>query len=102
MDIISEILETDRLADEKIIAAHRRQAELEHKTDAEIASMRSEVEEKAQAYKKKLESRTKAETDAQLSKAEKEEQEKIAKIDDLYASKHKKWEKVITEKIISG
>ncbi len=102
MDIISEILETDRLADEKIIAAHRRQAELEQKTDSEIASMRSEVEEKAQAYKKKLESRTKAETDAQLSKAEKEEQEKIAKIDDLYASKHKKWEKVITEKIISG
>ena len=102
MDIISEILETDRLADEKIIAAHRRQAELEQKTDAEIASMRSEVEEKAQAYKKKLESRTKTETDAQLSKAEKEEQEKIAKIDNLYAAKHKKWEKVITEKIISG
>ena len=52
MDIISEILETDRLADEKIIAAHRRQAELEQKTDSEIASMRSEVEERHRLTRK--------------------------------------------------
>ena len=36
MDIISEILETDRLADEKIIKAHEKQAELEAQTQSEI------------------------------------------------------------------
>ena len=37
-----------------------------------------------------------------IAKIAKEEQEKIEKIDELYANKHKKWEKVIYEKVIAS
>ena len=79
MDIISEILETDKLADEKIKKAHEKQAALEKQTDEQIERFRLEI-----------------------AKITKDEQEKIAKIDELYANKHKKWEKVICEKVLSG
>ena len=102
MDIISEILETDKLADEKIIKAHERQAELEKKTDEEIAAMKQEADEKVSAYRAKLETRTRTETDTQLSKSAEEEQEKINKLDELYAAKHNEWEKAIIERILTS
>lgn len=102
MDIISEILETDRLADEKIIKAHEKQAELEQQTQTEIERFKAQTQERIESYRKKTESRTKSESDGQIAKIAKEEQEKIEKIDELYANKHKKWEKVIYEKVIAS
>ena len=64
--------------------------------------MKQDADERAQAFKKKLDSRSKSETEAQIAKTQKLEQEQIARIDELYNAKHKKWEKAITEKIISG
>lgn len=102
MDIISEILETDKLADEKIIKAHEKQAELEAQTDAQIEKYKLDTKEKIESYRKKYESRTKSEADGQIAKITKDESEKIARIDELYANKHKKWEKVIYEKVLAG
>lgn len=102
MDIISEILETDKLADEKIVKAHEKQAQLEQQTDEEIERFKQEAKDRIEAYRKKTESRTKSESDGQIARITKNEQEKIAKIDELYANKHKKWEKVIFEKVLSG
>ena len=102
MDIISEILETDKLADEKIKKAHEKQAALEKQTDEQIERFRLDAQDKTEAYRKKTESRTKSEADGQIARITKDEQEKIAKIDELYAAKHKKWEKVICEKVLSG
>lgn len=102
MDIISEILETDRLADEKIKNAHRRQEELEKQTDEEIAGLDSRAKERAAAYREKMQQRSKNEAHTQIEKIDKEEKEKIGKIDELYKAKHKKWEKAITERILSA
>lgn len=102
MDIISEILETDKLADEKIKKAHEKQAALEKQTDEQIERFRLDAQDRTEAYRKKTESRTKSEADGQIAKITKDEQEKIAKIDELYANKHKKWEKVIFEKVLSS
>lgn len=102
MDIISEILETDKLADEKIIKAHEKQAELEQQTQAEIERFKAQAQERIESYRKKTESRTKSEIDGQIAKIAKDEQERIEKIDELYAAKHKKWEKAIYEKVIAS
>lgn len=102
MNIISEILETDRLADEKIIKAHEKKAELEQQTQAEIERFKQETKDKIEAYQKKMDQRTKSESDGQIAKINKDEKEKIARIDELYAAKHKKWEKAIYEKVLAG
>ncbi len=102
MDIISEILETDRLADEKIIKAHEKQAELEQQTQTEIARYKQETAKRIEEYRKKTEARSKSEADGQIAKIAREEQEKIEKIDELYAAKHKKWEKAIYEKVLAN
>ena len=102
MDIISEILETDRLADEKIIKAHEKQAELEQQTQAEIERFKAQTQERIESYRKKTESRTKSESDGQIARIAKDEQERIKKIDELYSAMHKNWEKTIYEKVIAN
>lgn len=102
MDIISEILETDKLADEKIKKAHEKQAELEQQTQSEIEHYKQDTRERIEAYRKKIQQRTKSESDGLIAKINKEEKEKITKIDELYANKHKKWEKAIYEKVITS
>ena len=102
MDIISEILETDKLADEKIKKAHEKKAELEAQTQSETERFRQDTKERIEAYRKKTEQRSKSESDGLIAKINKEEQEKTAKIDELYNNKHKKWEKAIYEKVIAS
>ena len=102
MDIISEILETDRLADEKIIKAHEKQAELEAQTQSEIERFKTETQERIESYRKTVESRTNSEVDGQIARIAKDEQERIKKIDELYAAMHKNWEKAIYEKVIAN
>ena len=102
MDIISEILETDRLADEKIKKAHEKQAEFEEKTQSEIQLCKQDAKERIESYRQKIQQRSKSESDGLIAKINKEEQEKIAKIDELYNNKHKKWEKAIYEKVIAN
>ncbi|MBO5575613.1 MAG: hypothetical protein J5956_04870 [Ruminococcus sp.] len=102
MDIISEILETDRLAEEKIKKAYEQKAQLEQQTDEQIQQLKKDAVEKTKSIREKLSLRTKAEIQEQTEKAEKEEKERIARLDELYSTKHRKWEKAICEKIISN
>lgn len=102
MDIISEILETDRLADEKIIKAHETQAQLEQQTQAQTERYKQQAQEKVEAYRQKTDARTKSEIDGQIAKIAKDENDKIAKIDELYDAKHKKWEKAIYDRVLAN
>jgi hypothetical protein len=49
-----------------------------------------------------MQQRARSESDGLIAKVDKEEKEKIAKIDELYANKHKKWAKAIYEKVITS
>ena len=102
VDIISEILQTDKLADAKIIRANEKKAELEQLTHDEIADLERTSSEKVETYRAKVLEKCKKQTEAQIAKIEKNEKDKIAGIDELYSAKHKKWEKVICEKVLSG
>jgi hypothetical protein len=102
MDIISEILETDKLADEKIKKAHEKQAQLEQQTQSEIEKCRQDTKQRIESYRKKMQQRSKSESDGLIAKIDKEEKEKIARIDELYSNKHKKWEKAIYEKVVTS
>ena len=74
MDIISEILETDRLADEKIIKAHETQAQLEQQTQAQTERYKQQAQEKVEAYRQKTDARTKSEIDGQIAHAQRVEE----------------------------
>ncbi|WP_028506097.1 hypothetical protein [Ruminococcus sp. FC2018] len=101
MDIISEIIQTDKLADAKIIKANEKKAELEQLTNDEIAGFERESSEKVETYRAKTLERCKTQTKAQIAKIEKSEKDRIAGIDELYSAKHRKWEKAIVERVFS-
>lgn len=102
MDIISEILETDKLAEDKIRDAYKQQQDIEQKTTDEISQLDKQLSEKTERYREKALCKCNDEIDKQTQKLIKEENERKDKIDELYRTKHKEWEKTITERIISG
>lgn len=102
MDLISEILETDRLADEKIKNAHRDRSQLESQTQDEINRIKQEASDTVEAYRKKIDEQTRSELDKQLAQIDSNEKDKLDKLDGLYAQKHEQWENAICERIIAN
>ncbi len=96
MDIISEILQTDKLADAKIIRANEKKAELEQLTHDEIADLERTSSEKVETYRAKVIEKCKKQTEAQIAKIEKNEIRQAQKMGKSHCGKG------IFRKITSG
>ena len=97
LDIISEILETDRLAEEKLEQALQKRSEMLSTCQLEIDLIRLDAEEDANNYReKKLGVTDAADADKALKKAEEAQLKALA---DAYEKNHEAWEKEIVAAI---
>lgn len=97
LDIISEILETDRLAEEKLEQAMQKRNEMLATCQLEIDLIRLDAEEDANNYReKKLGVTDAADADKALKKAEEAQLKALA---DAYEKNHEAWEKEIVAAI---
>ena len=97
LDIISEILETDRLAEEKLEQALQERNEMLATCQLEIDLIRLDAEEDANNYReKKLGVTDAADADKALKKAE---EAQLKALNDAYDNNHEKWENDIVAAI---
>jgi len=97
LDIISEILETDRLAEEKLEAAMEKRGEMELSCDFEVGEIRMRAEAEAEEYRrKKLEECGAANNAGALKESE---QAQLKALSEAFEKNHEKWENDIVAAI---
>lgn len=101
MDIISEILNAEKLAEDKLKAAEEKSRQLLEDCENESNRLKEQSLEKINAYRAKQND----EADTKISEAENDiknnEQIKIDKLNKIYEQNHEKWVNEITNKIIT-
>ena len=100
MDIISEILETDHLAEAKIEAAKQQRSEMLEECEKQAEKIRQEARDDVEAHLKAAKeeaARTGEENSKKLSEGEKD---KLSEFEALYDSHHAQWEKSILDAIL--
>lgn len=100
MDIISEILEADRLAEEQLAAAEEKRRELLDGCEAEIQRIKTETDEILDEYRSNKRSRIKAQTDDRTRQLKEEEKKKTDAFEKLYRINHETWENEIFDAIL--
>ena len=97
LDIISEILETDRLAEDKLEQARQKRSQMleecEKQTEQILTDARREAEEYRSGLMKKDDSES-AETELKNS-----EKKQLAALAEAYEKNHEKWEEEIVAAI---
>lgn len=88
MDMISEILETDRLAEEKLEAAMQRRSELLAECQKQTEQLINDAKAKAESYRSSLPEEG-GEASAELKKSE---QDKLRELSEAYEKNHETWE----------
>lgn len=99
MDIISEILNAEKLAEQKLKEAEEKSRMLLKECDEENSNLQEQSDEKIKSY----ETEKNEEADREIMSAEQDikakEQEKINALDMVYEKNHNQWEKSITDRI---
>ena len=102
MDIISEILNAEKLAEDKLRAAEEKSRQLLEDCENESNRLKEKSLEKINAYRAKQN----ADADAKISETENDiknnEQIKIDKLNKIYEQNHEKWVSEITNRIITA
>ncbi|HCJ40443.1 hypothetical protein [uncultured Ruminococcus sp.] len=97
MDIISEILETDRLAEQKLEEAKEKRSSMLLECELEAAEIREDAKNKVEEYRrKKLEESGAGTQDSQLKESGKAQ---LKALNDAYDNNHEKWENDIVAAI---
>lgn len=99
MDIISEILETDKLAEEKLEQALRQRSEMLAECEKKTEQIKKDAKIKAENYRKELSEISDSDADARASELKESEQAKIKGFEELYDKNHEAWEKEIISSI---
>ena len=97
MDIISEILETDRLAEEKLEQALEKRSELLSECQLETELIRTDAEDEAEKYReRKFGGADGTDADKELKETEKAQ---LKALEEAYEKNHEQWEKDIVAAI---
>lgn len=99
MDIISEILETDRLAEEKLEKARAERIRLLDDCEKQLAKIREESEREIEEYKSKKLSDSRSDSGERTAKLREDEKAKIAAFEALYEKSHTQWEQDIIRSV---
>ena len=99
LDIIDEILETDRIADEKLDMAQSEKLEILKQSEIEISEMKKKSEEQLARYRSKKHAETQAKTDEKVGAIKSAAEKKKKEFDKLYWENHRQWETEIFERI---
>lgn len=99
MDIISEILETDRLAEEKLENARSERIRLLDDCEKQLAKIREEADKEIEEYKNKKLSDSESDTGERAAKLREDEKAKIAAFEALYEKNHAQWEQDILKSV---
>jgi hypothetical protein len=101
VDIISEILETDRLAEDKLAQAEKRKTDILADCEKQIEKIREEAKKSAQAYKVQRAVEVKEDTAGKTAVLKAEEENKIREFEQLYEKNHETWESEILKSVLN-
>lgn len=99
MDIISELLETDRLAEEKLENARAERVRLLEECEKKLNEIREQSEREIEEYKSRKLSDSQNDTSARATKLKEDEKAKIAAFEELYEKLHDQWEQEIIKSV---
>lgn len=100
MDIIAEILDTDRIAEEKLIAAEKEKQNIYAQAVEAETQLKAEADEKIAKYRIEKTNETNGLISEKLLEIEQERDNRIARLNSLYDKNHLEWEGCIFERII--
>ena len=98
MDIISEILETDRLAEEKLEQAKQQRSKMLEECEKQAEQLISDAKRQAEEYRTSLMSSSESGSAGDEFKSI--EHDQLAALADAYEKNHEEWEKEIFAAII--
>lgn len=101
VDIITEILETDGLAQEKINEAGVNRLEIMKNAEDKSEKLKSDARAEVEKYRAEKEAEIHKNLSADILKIKTAEQVKIHEFDKLYEDNHEAWEKEILESILA-
>lgn len=101
MDIIAEILNAEKMAEEKLREAEEKSADLLKQCEQEGVKLKEESAENIKEYECLKNNKANEEILSAESEINAEEQKKIAELDKIYNGNHEKWENEITDRILS-
>lgn len=101
MDIIAEILNAEKAAEEKLREAEERSAQLLKKCEEESSGLKEKSEENIKEYERLKNSEADKKIGAIESEIKAQEQIKINNLDNIYNENHEKWEKDIENRILA-
>lgn len=102
MDIISEILNTDKLAEDKLKAAEAEKQNIIAEAKNTEEKMRAEADRLVQEYAADKQKKVGEDIDRKLDEINKDADGKVAALDSLYEQKHFGWEQDIFDRIIGA
>ena len=94
MDIISEILDTDKQAEDMLTAANKKAEEI---NDIKLAAQKE-----AEEYREKAAQQAKQQAELKAADMEKQQNEHIRHLENLYERDHIQWEKDILAAVLGG
>lgn len=99
LDIISELLETDRLAEEKLENARAERMRLLEECERQLDEIREQSEREIEEYRNKKLSDSQNDTSEREVKLKEDEKAKIAAFEELYEKCHEQWEQEIIRSV---
>ena len=99
MDIIAEILETDRLAEEKLAAAERKKQDMLENTRREQQRLEQMADENTESYREGLSSQNEQKLREELEQLEARQKENIAALESVFEKNGERWAEDIFKRI---
>ncbi len=99
MDIIAEILETDRLAEEKLAAAERKKQDMLENTRREQQRLEQMADENTESYREGLSSENEQKLREELEQLEARQKENIAALESVFEKNGERWAEDIFKRI---
>lgn len=100
LDIISEILETDRAAEEVIEKAGEQRIKMLADCEEEIARIRENAEQEIKEHRRKAVEKSSLDKDRHLASRRQDEEEKLKSFETLFEDKHEEWEKELFDAVV--
>ncbi len=101
MDIIAEILNTEKLAEDRLKAAEEEKKRIINETSQAEERLWNEAKEEIKSYSESKQAETDAAIENMVSGINIKCSEKMGELDRLYEKKHADWEERIFERIIT-
>ncbi len=99
MDIIAEILETDRLAEEKLAAAERKKQDMLENTRREQQRLEQMADENNESYREGLSSENEQKLREELEQLEARQEKNIAALESAFEKNGERWAEDIFKRI---